>query len=195
MPFEDMGIMRNIPTAIVIEPTDVCMLESVIDQMAGIYGVQYMRLLRKNAIKVYEKGSEFPIGKAVRLEYGSDVTIIASGFCVSESIKAVKQLKQEGISAGLLNIFTWKPIDIEAIVSAAMETGAIVTAENHNVINGLGSAVAEVLVAHIPVPVEMIGVKDRFGEVGPVEYLAEQFQLTEPYIVNAAKRAIARKRC
>ena len=90
-------------------------------------------------------------------------------------------------------MFCWKPIDVEAICKAAGETGAIVTAENHNVINGLGSAVAEVLVKNAPVPMEMIGVQDLFGEVGPLDYLADRFQLTAPYIVEAAKKAVARK--
>jgi transketolase len=193
MPFEDMGIMRGIPGITVLEPTDTVMLKYVLKQMANTYGVQYMRLLRKNAVKIFEEGSVFEIGKAVTLKEGTDATVIASGFCVAESIKACKTLSEQGINAKLLNIFTWKPIDAEAIVKAAKETGAIITAENHNVINGLGSAVAEILTQNYPVIQEMVGVQDEFGEVGPVDYLAERFKLSEQYIVEAVKKAVARK--
>ena len=194
MPFEDMGIMRNIPTMMVLEPTDTVMLKSVLRQMADYKGVQYMRLVRKNAVSIYEEGSEFELGRAVRVKDGTDVTLIASGWCVAEALKACRALEALGISARLLDMFTWKPLDDEAVLAAAKETGAIVTAENHNVINGLGSAVAETLVRNLPVPVEMIGVQDSFGEVGPVSYLAERFHLTERDIVEAAKKAVARKK-
>lgn len=193
MPFEDMGIMRGIPTMTVLEPTDTVMLRDLMRQIAGRYEMDYMRLVRKSSVRIFKDGSTFEIGKAVHLRDGSDVTIIASGFCVAESLKAAATLAEQGISVRVLNIFTWKPIDVEAIVKAAGETGAIVTAENHNVINGLGSAVAEVLAKNKPVPVEMVGVQDEFGEVGPVDYLADRFQLTEPYIIEAVKRVLARK--
>lgn len=194
MPFEDMGIMRNIPTATVLEPTDTVMLKSVMKQMAEQYGIHYMRLTRKNVVKVFEEGSEFEIGKAAVIKEGKDVTIIASGFCVGESIKACAALKEQGIDAGLLNLFTWKPIDEEAVKKAALQTGAIVTAENHSVINGLGSAVAEVVVKNAPVPMEMIGVQDEFGEVGTVAYLSRRYHLLEKDIVDAAMKAVARKK-
>ena len=193
MPFEDMGIMRGIPTMTILEPTDCAMLRDLIRQIAGIYGMYYMRLVRKTCVQIYEEGSEFEIGKAVMLRDGSDVTLIASGFCTAEALKAAKTLSAQGIEARVLNLFTWKPIDTNAVVAAAGDTGAIVTAENHNVINGLGSAVAEVLAKNRPVPVEMVGVQDRFGEVGPLDYLADRFGLTEPYIVEAAKKAVSRK--
>ena len=193
MPFEDMGIMRGIPTMTVLEPTDITMLKWMLPEIAGEYGMHYMRLVRKGCTKVYEEGSSFEMGKAVHLKDGGDVTIIASGFCVSEAYKAAQTLEQEGISARVLNIFCWKPIDEEAIIKAASETGAIVTAENHNVINGLGSAVSEVLVRNKPVPVEMIGAQDEFGEVGPESYLAERFGMKEANIVGAVKKVLARK--
>ncbi len=193
MPFEDMGIMRGLPELTVLEPTDVTMLKWMLKEMAAMFGVQYMRLVRKSCIKVYEEGSTFKMGEAVLLRDGTDVTIIASGYCVSEAYKAASMLEESGISARVLNIFCWKPIDAKAIIKAAEDTGAIVTAENHNVINGLGSAVAEVLAKNKPTPVEMIGVQDEFGEVGPLEYLSERFKLNAPYIVEAAKKAIARK--
>ena len=145
MPFEDMGIMRGIPTMTVVEPTDIVMLKNLMPQIADTYGMFYMRLVRKGVRKVYEPGSTFTIGKAVHLREGKDVTIIASGYCVAEAISAAKILQEQGISARVLNMFTWKPLDEQAVIEAAAETGAIVTAENHNVINGLGSAVSEVL--------------------------------------------------
>ncbi len=192
MPFEDMGIMRGIPTMTVIEPTDIVMLKNLIPQIANTYGMMYMRLVRKDVKKVYEDGSTFEIGKAAYLKEGKDVTIIASGYCVSESLAAAQALGECGIDAGVIDMFTWKPIDVEAVKCAA-GTGAIVTAENHNIINGLGSAVAEVLVKNQPVPLEMVGVQDEFGEVGPVSYLRERFGLTQDNIAEAVKRVLARK--
>lgn len=193
MPFEDMGIMRLIPEMTVIEPTDVSMLEDLMPQIAAQYGMVYMRLVRKEVQQVYERGSRFTIGKAVHVREGSDATIIASGFCVAEAIRAAELLAQEGISVRILDMFTWKPLDREAILSAAAETGAIVTAENHNVINGLGAAVAEVLVREHPAPVEMVGVQDEFGEVGKLAYLAERFGLKAENIADAVRRVLKRK--
>ena len=193
MPFEDMGIMRLIPEMTVIEPTDVSMLEDLMPQIAAQYGMVYMRLVRKEVQQVYERGSQFTIGKAVRVREGSDATIIASGFCVAEAIRAAELLAQEGVSVRILDMFTWKPLDREAILSAAAETGAIVTAENHNVINGLGAAVAEVLVRERPVPVEMVGVQDEFGEVGKLAYLAGRFGLKAENIADAVRRVLKRK--
>lgn len=193
MPFEDMGIMRGMPTMTIIEPTDIAMLRDMVKQVAGIYGMFYLRLVRKGCMKVYEDGSTFEIGKAALLRDGTDATVIASGYCVAEALSAADMLAAEGISVRVLNMFTWKPIDEAAIKAAAAETGAIVTAENHNVINGLGSAVAEVLVKNKPCPVEMVGVQDEFGEVGPESYLRERFNLTDNDIAAAVKKAIARK--
>ena len=193
MPFEDMGIMRLIPTMTVIEPTDVVMLQNLLPKIAAEYGVCYMRLVRKSVKAVYESGSDFTIGKAVTLREGTDATIIASGFCVAEAIEAANQLSAEGIHVRLLDMFTWKPLDEEAVLLAAEQTGAIVTAENHNIINGLGCAVAQTLAGKHPAPVEMVGVHDQFGEVGKLDYLAERFGLKAHHIADAVRRAIARK--
>lgn len=193
MPFEDMGIMRLIPTMTVIEPTDVVMLQNLLPKIAAEYGVCYMRLVRKSVKAVYESGSDFTIGKAVTLREGTDATIIASGFCVAEAIEAANQLSAEGIHVRLLDMFTWKPLDEEAVLLAAERTGAIVTAENHNIINGLGCAVAQTLAGKHPAPVEMVGVHDQFGEVGKLDYLAERFGLKAHHIADAVRRAIARK--
>ena len=193
MPFEDMGIMRGIPQMTIVEPTDITMLKSVMRQMKNTYGMFYMRLVRKSCVKVFEDGSEFEIGKAVTLREGTDVTIFASGYCTAEALKAAEILEKEGISTEVINLFTWKPIDVEAIVKSAEKTGAVVTAENHNVINGLGSAVAEVLGKNCPTSMEMIGVQDQFGEVGHLDYLAERFELKAENIAEAARKAVKRK--
>lgn len=195
MPFEDMGIMRGIPNMTIIEPTDITMLKWTMGWMADNYGMQYMRLVRKECTKVYEDGTEFEIGKAVtvRDDADADVTIIASGFCVAQSILAARELEKEGVRVRILDMFTWKPLDDEAVVRAARETGAIVVAENHNVTTGLGVAVSETVVRNVPVPMELIGIQDRFGQVGSLEYLAEQYGLTVGDIASAAKRAVARK--
>lgn len=193
MPFEDMGILRNVPNITIIEPVDTTMLKDIIEQIADKYGVFYTRLLRKNAVKVYEEGSTFEIGKAVPLRDGKDVTVFASGIMVNEALKAAEELEKEGISVRVENMFTLKPIDKEEIIRCAKETGAIVTAENHSIINGLGSGVAEVIAENEIVPLERVGVQDRFGQVGPVDYLKEQYNLTYKDIMSKVKRVIERK--
>ena len=193
MPFEDLGIMRNIPEMTVLEPTDSTMIRDLVRQLAGVYGVFYIRLLRRNAIKVYEEGSRFDIGRAVQLRDGKDATIIATGLCVAESLKAANLLATRGISVRVLNMFTIKPIDRAAVIKAAAETGAIVTAENHNIINGLGSAVGEVLCESLPIPMERIGVRDMFGEVGSIDYLKQRFELTGADIASKVEKVISRK--
>jgi transketolase len=194
MPLEDLGIMRNIPEMTIMEPTDCAMLRDLIRQVASRYGMFYIRLLRKYPIKVYDDTSTFEIGKAVQLRDGDDVTIFASGIMVDVALNAADLLDQKGISVRVLNIFTLKPIDQDAIIRCARETGAIVTAENHNILNGLGSAVAEVLVEHLPTPMERIGVQDLFGEVGPEDYLRKRFELTEADIVKKAEKVLQRKK-
>ncbi|MCH4168518.1 MAG: transketolase family protein [Streptococcaceae bacterium] len=193
MPFEDIGILRGIPQVTVIEPTDAVMLEDMVRQTKARKGIFYIRMSRKNAMQVYQQGSTFEIGKVAKVKEGSDVTLFASGICVSESMVAAEKLAEEGISAEVINVFTIKPIDVAGIVESVSKTGAAVTAENHNIINGLGSAVSEVLAENKPVPLERVGVKDRFGEVGSVDYLKKTMGLTADDIVTAAKKAIARK--
>jgi len=194
MPFEDIGSLRDIPGVTIIEPTDSVMLEDMIRQVEKKFGVFYIRLSRKNAVKIYEDGSTFEIGKSATVRKGRDVTIIASGICVAEAVKAVEILESQGIDAAILNMFTIKPIDKNAIEQAARETGAIVTAENHNIMNGLGSAVAEVLAETCPVPMERIGVRDHFGEVGSVDYLRDKFGLSAASIAEKAAKAVQRKK-
>lgn len=193
MALEDLGIMRNIPEITVIEPCDSATLADVIRQLADLYGVYYIRLMRKKAIQIYTPGSKFVIGKANIVREGTDVSIITNGICVSESLLARQMLADKGVSARVVDMFTLKPVDREMVVRCAEETGAILTAENHNIINGLGSAVAEVLVETIPVPMERIGVPDVFGEVGPFSFLKEKFGMTAEHIVEKAMKVIARK--
>lgn len=193
MPFEDIGIMRVMPNVTVMEPSDAVMLKSLVHQMAEIYGVQYIRFSRKQLPKIYESGSEFRIGKGVVVREGQDATIIACGLMICESLKAAEILAREGIYVRVVDMFTIKPIDRECIVESAKQTGAIVTAENHQVIGGLGSAVAEVLAETIPTPMERVGVQGVFGEVGSQDYLMERFGLTAPFIVEAVEKVVRRK--
>lgn len=193
MPLEDIGLLRGIPGITIIEPTDSTMLRDVVKQTAAMEGIFYIRLSRKNAIKVFADGSTFDIGKAVSIKKGTDVTLIASGICVDESMKAAEILQAQNVNAAVLNVFTVKPIDREAIMAAAKNTGAVVTVENHNIHNGLGSAVAEVLAETTPVPMARVGIQDEFGEVGSVEYLKERFGLTAENIAKNALNVISRK--
>jgi len=193
MPLEDMAVIRAIPEVTLIEPVDSVQLDAILRRLTDAYGVYYIRLLRKNAVSVFAPGSAFVIGKGVTLRDGQDVTLIASGILVAEALKAAKLLAEHGLSARVVNLFTWKPLDHELIEACARKTGAIVTCENHNIIGGLGGAVCEALCETCPVPVERIGVKDEFGEVGPEEYLRTRFHLNDVDIAAAALRAVARK--
>lgn len=193
MPFEDMGIMRIIPDVVCVEPTDEAMLEALMPQIAAHYGVVYMRLFRKKSEKIYEKGEKFDLFKAKKIKDGKDVSIICSGIMVERAITAAKILAEKEIDAEIINTFTWKPLDEEAVLSSVKKCGAVVTAENHSVINGLGSAVCELISEKYPVPAERVGVKDLFGEVGKISYLEERFSLRATDIAAAAERAYKRK--
>jgi len=193
MPFEDMGILRVMPEITLVEPSDPVQLGALVPQIAENYGTVYIRLKRKNPIAIYDKGSEFKLGKAAVVRPGKDVTIFASGIMVAQALKAAVTLAAEGIDARVIDMFTWKPLDAECVAAAAAETGAIVTAENHNILCGLGSAVSEVVCATNPCPVERVGIPDIFGEVGTEPWLTEHFNLTPEAIIAAAKKAIARK--
>lgn len=193
MPFEDMAVLRGIPEITLIEPADTVALGDIVRQLIDVYGVYYVRMARKNVTSIYCEGSTFEIGKGNILRNGTDVTIIASGIMVAEALKAAGMLEAEGVSARVVDMFTWKPVDAPLIERCAEETGAIVTAENHNTYGGLGSAVAEAVVKTLPVPVEMIGTMDRFGQVGTEDFLRKEYHLTPEAISEAAKRAIERK--
>ena len=193
MPFEDMGIMSTIPEMTVVEPCDAVAVNKVTRLAKDTFGTWYIRLVRKDAVPVYDAATDFTVGKANLLKDGKDVTIIAMGYLVAEALKAAEKLEAEGISARVLDMWCLKPLDEEAVLAAAKETGAIVTAENHNVINGLGSAVASLLAKKCPTPMEMVGVHDEFGEVGKLPYLAERFKLNADEIIANVKAVLARK--
>lgn len=193
MPFEDCALYMSVPGAVVIDPTDFAMIYNLTKKLADFNGFSYMRMVRKGITKVYEDGSDFEIGKGVTLRDGKDVTIIASGIMVDVSLKAEEMLKAEGISAKVVDMFTWKPIDEKLIIESAQQTGCIVTAENHQVGCGLGSAVANVVAKNCAVPMEMIGIQDRFGQVGAEDFLRKEYQLEAEDVVAAVKKAIARK--
>ena len=194
MPFEDMGVLRSIPEITLIEPTDTVLLVDIIKQLANLKGVYYIRMARKNAVSIYQEGSNFHIGRGNTLVDGTDVTIFASGIMVYEALKASSILQADKVSARVVDMFTWKPIDTELVDNCARITGAFVTAENHNIVGGLGSAIAETAAQLRPVPIEMVGVKDRFGQVGTEDFLREEYELTAADIVAAAKRSIERKK-
>lgn len=194
MPFEDMGVLRSIPQITLLEPSDPVMLRDLTRQLADAYGVYYIRMARKEMISIYQDGSTFEIGKGNVLVNGKDVTIIASGIMVAEAIKAAIVLENEGVSVRVVDMFTWKPMDEELVAKCAAETGAIVTAENHNTLGGLGAAVAETVVKHCPCPIEMVGTDDRFGQVGTEAFLRKEYDLTADHIIRAAKSAMERKR-
>lgn len=192
---EDIGIMRTVPNMTVISPCDA------FETMAATYAISkrkgpcYLRLGRTAVEDITSKKADyqFEIGKAVRFREGLDVTIIATGLMVQESLKAAVLLKQQGIDAAVINIHTIKPIDQEAIRKAARETGALVTVEEHNVIGGLGAAVSEVVVRSTPVPIEFVGVEDSFGHSGAPEELMKKYRLTPEHIAQSALRAFQRK--
>lgn len=193
MPFEDVAMYRAIPGATVIDFADTAQMENVFPKLVNTKGVKYVRANRKANDLVYEAGSEFEIGKGVVLCEGKDVTIVAAGYLVGKALGAAKVLKEKGIEATVVDMFTIKPVDAELLCECAKKTGCIVTAENHNKFGGLYSAVTEALAGYCPVPVEYVAVEDEFGEVGPVDYLAERFGLTIEHIVKAAEAAVARK--
>ena len=188
MPFEDVGIMRNIPKLTVFEPSDPVSLKKLVQESAYHQGCTYMRLFRKPLETIYQEDETFELGKGKVLKDGNDVTIIANGaVMVQEALKAAEMLNGDGISAAVIDMHTVKPVDTELIIRYAKKTGLIVTFENHQIINGLGSAVAETLVENYPCRMKRIGVNDEFGEVGTQEYLQERFGLTANHIVDAVK--------
>ena len=193
MPFEDCALYMTIPNAVVIDSCDFAQTKSLTKKLAADHRPSYMRLIRKGFTTVYADGSEFEIGKGVTLKNGTDVTVIASGILVDEALKAEELLAKDGISARVIDMHTWKPLDEELILKAAAETGCIVTAENHQVSCGLGAAVANVLTEKCLVPLERIGIQNRFGQVGPQDFLMKEYGLTADDIAAAARKAIARK--
>lgn len=193
MSLEDVGLMRNLPGMVIFEPVDGVQLAAMMPQIIKHNGPVYIRLLRQEFDAIFEDDQTFELGKATRIIDGKDVSIFASGIMVKEALDAQKILSEKGISASVVNIHTIKPIDQDMIIEEAKKTKAVVTAENHNIINGLGSAVAEVLAENCPTPMRRVGVKDHFGEVGKKDFLMEKFGLKAHHIVDAVLDVIKQK--
>lgn len=191
---EDISLMRSIPNMVVINPADGVETVAAIKAITEYNGPCYVRLGRASVPVINDNEEyKFEIGKGVSLREGNDVAIIATGIMVDAALEAYNILAEEGIKARIINIHTIKPIDEEIIVKAARECGSIVTAEEHSIIGGLGSAVAEVVTSNCPVPVLRVGVKDTFGESGEPDELLQKYGLTPCDIVKAVKKAITLK--
>jgi transketolase len=191
---EDIALMRVLPNMKVIVPCDAVEAKKATIAAAAAHGPCFLRFAREATPVFTAEGDGFEIGKAVTLREGSDATIIACGPIVYEALLAHDALKTKGIAARVVNMHTVKPLDEAAVLKAAAETGAIVTAEEHQIYGGLGGAVAEALVRHKPVPVAMVGIRDTFGESGTPEELAVRYGLTAADIAAAVAEVLTRKR-
>ena len=193
---EDFAIMRAIPGMLVLCPCDGNEMRLAVEALVNYEGPAYMRLGRLAVETVTDSipGYKFELGKGIMLKDGKDVTIFATGLMVGEALEAQKMLAEENISARVVNIHTIKPIDKDIIIKAAKETGALVSCEEHNVIGGLGSAVAEVLCENYPAPLVRVGTQDVFGKSGVPKLLLEEYHLTAKDIAQAAKKSISLKK-
>jgi transketolase len=192
---EDIGLMKMLPGMTVVVPCDFNQTKAATKAIADYQGPVYLRFGRPkwpNFTK--EDGSDFVIGKAQKLSDGKDISIFACGHLVWKAIEAGKLLEAEGISVEVINLHTIKPLDVDAIVASISKTGCAVTAEEHNVIGGMGDAVAQVAAKHCPVPIEYIGTQDTFGESGTPNQLLAKYGLDTPNIVSAAKKVLGRKK-
>ena len=191
---EDIGIMRTIPGMVVLNPADHWEMKAATKAAIEYEGPVYIRLGRLAVDSFNDPETyEFELGKGITLREGTDITVIATGLCVLESLKAVDELQKEGKSVRLINIHTIKPIDREIVIKAARETGRIITVEEHNIIGGLGDAVCEVTSAECPVPVRRVGVNDEFGYSGPAKELLDIFGLTAPGIKKVILEELEKK--
>lgn len=188
MPFEDVALYRAIPGAVIVDATDVPMLVAFLRMAKDTPGVKYIRVGRKTSCQVYADGESFTFGKGIVLRDGKDAVIVASGIMVHEALQAAEKLAAEGMDVAVIDPFTIKPLDEELIRSYAAKTGVVVTAENHNKIGGLYSAVKECLDGEAKVG--YVAVEDRFGEVGPQDYLRTVFDLTDEHIIREVKRTM-----
>ena len=186
MPFEDMALYRAVPGAYIFDITDVPMLIDVLRQSKDVEGIKYIRVPRKDSYQVYEDGSSFTFGKGQVVRDGKDAVIVASGIMVHEAMQAAEELAKEGIDVAVIDPITVKPLDAELIREYAEKTGKVVTAENHNKIGGLTSAVQDA-VCGMALKFGYVAVEDEFGEVGPQDYLRERFDLTSDHIVRVLK--------
>lgn len=191
---EDISLMRSIPNMVVLCPADGVETRAAVLAAAEYKGPVYIRLGRLAVPIIYDENNyKFEIGKSIMLRGGKDVAIVATGFMVSKAIEAADKLKTDGIEARVIDMHTIKPLDSEAVIKAARETGAIITAEEHSIIGGLGSAVAEVLSEQYPVIMKRVGINDVFGQSGQPDELMELYGLTSDRLVKEAKEIIAKK--
>ncbi len=190
---EDLAIMRSLPKMTVLCPADGPETAAAIRAVAAYKGPVYVRLGRGKVPVVFDQGCDFTIGKGVTLRDGSDLTFITTGLMTAEALQAATILAEENVSARVVHLGTIKPLDIQLVLKAARETGAVVTAEEHSVIGGLGGAVCEALAEGCPVPVERVGLRDEFGQSGTADELLAHYGLTAAHLVEAAERILARK--
>jgi len=191
---EDIAIMRALPNMVVVSPADAYEAYAATMALADYNGPCYMRLGRADFPIITEEGAKFEIGKAKVLREGKDVTLLGTGQMVSACLEAADELKAKGISAEVINISTIKPLDAECVLKSVAKTGCVVTAEEHSIIGGLGSAVAELLSEERPAPLTRVGTRDTFGESGKAEMLMEKYGLTAKDIVKAAEVSISKKK-
>ena len=195
MPFEDIALTRVVPNLVIVEPADEVAAADIIPRLVEHAGCTYMRIQRKAAPRIYASGEEFPLGKGKVVRDGTDLTIVAAGsICLPESLKAAQILDAQGVSTAVLDMYSIKPLDIDLLEEYAAKTGAILCCENHQVKNGLGSAVAEELAERRPTLVVRHGIMDEFGEVGLVSYLMERYGLTAERIAERCRTVLMKKR-
>ena len=194
----DLAVMRSIPNLTVVEPADALEMQQALAAVVAHRGPVYFRMVRGDiggpCPRVSPDGYTFRLGKAALLREGRDVTLIGSGLMVSRCLQAAEILANDGIAADVLNVSTIKPLDTEMIAARAGRTGAVVTAENHTILGGLGGAVAEVLGEACPVPLRRVGIRDTFGTSGPLEEIFPQYGLTAEAVCEAARSALKAKR-
>jgi transketolase len=190
----DIAILRSLPGMTIVNPADAVAVHKLLPQVAAWPGPVYVRLNRNDVPTLFDDTYEPVIGKAVLLRPGSDVTLIGTGLMLSRCLEAADELAATGIDARVLEVHTIKPLDADAVIEAARATGAIVTAEEHSIVGGLGGAVTEVVSQACPVPVERVGIGDQFASSGPYLALLERFGLTSEAIVSAARKAVQAKR-
>jgi transketolase len=191
--FEDIALIRTIPQMTLVLPADLSEMRHTVRSAIESAGPFYIRLGKGEIPQIFDDNDEFQIGKARRISDGADVGIVAAGFLLQEAIEAGSVLGKEGIRASIVDMHTVKPADASTITDIARKTGAIVTVEDHNIFGGLGSAIAEIVSREKPVPIEMVGIHDRFGESGELRELMEIHGLTASHIVGAAKRVMKLK--
>lgn len=194
MSMEDIGVLRSIPNMVIFEPVDNNQLKNLLPQIIDYKGPVYIRMFRKTTPDIFNEDEKFNLFKSKVIKSGEDVSIFCSGIMVSEVLEANKELEKLGINAEIINVHTIKPLDEETVINSAKKTKAVVTAENHNIIGSLRSAVAETLSENCPVPLRSIGVRDTFGQVGKMPFLKETYNMTSGDIVNAVLSVLKMKK-